>query len=155
MVKVSEAERAQALEYLRDGSIRPGVTVHTILRHVAASGMSRAIDLIVIPGTQDRDGAYHTLRPTWNAAKVLGWTYNRKWEAITVEGAGMDMGFHLVYELSRCLYPNGFGCIGETCPSNDHSNGDRDYRPMYQSAFGPEAPHWHRDGGYALRQRWL
>lgn len=31
--------------------------------------------------------------------------------------------------ISRVLYPQGFGCIGEGCPSNDHSNGDRDYTP--------------------------
>ncbi len=30
------------------------------------------------------------------------------------------------------------------CPSNDHSNGDRDY-----------SPHHHSSGGYALSQRWL
>src|SRR5207249_3169947 len=28
------------------------------------------------------------------------------------EGAGMDMGFDLVYKLSRVLFPDGFGCLG-------------------------------------------
>ena len=82
----------------------------------------------------------------------------------------MDMGFHLVYSLSYALWPDGFGCVGAGCPSNDHSNGDRDYTPHGPTdANGdPEdrdpgpgeardglVRHWHRDGGYALRQRWL
>jgi hypothetical protein len=32
------------------------------------------------------------------------------------------MGFALVYALGRKLYPDGFDCAGERCPSNDHSN---------------------------------
>jgi hypothetical protein len=82
----------------------------------------------------------------------------------------MDMGFHLVYTLSYALYPQGFGCVGERCPSNDHSNGDRDYTPHgcydENGALEDREPgpgelrdgcrrHWHRDGGYALTQRWL
>jgi len=56
----------------------------------------------------------------------------------------MDMGFHLVYSLSRALYPDGFACVGDYCPSNDHSNGQpKDLRSH------------HRDGGYALRQEWI
>jgi len=42
------------------------------------------------------------------------------------------------------LFSGGFTCPGKDCPSNDHSNGDRDY-----------TPHMHTDPGYALRQRWL
>jgi hypothetical protein len=61
----------------------------------------------------------------------------------------MDTGFHLVYNLGYVLFPLGFECTGcdeppNLCPSNDHSNGDRDY-----------APHNHKDGGYALRSQWI
>jgi hypothetical protein len=45
---------------------------------------------------------------------------------ITVGGGGMDMGFHLVYNLGRVLWPFGFKRAGKRC-----------------------------DGGYALRQEWL
>jgi hypothetical protein len=82
----------------------------------------------------------------------------------------MDMGFHLVYNLSYSLFPDGFGCIGRAedyrfhCPSNDHSNGDRDYTPHMSenerlgadgSLCTCHATHWHKDGGYALIQKWL
>lgn len=59
-------------------------------------------------------------------------------------GVGMDMGFALVHELSYSLWPNGFECTGQRCPSSDHANGDRNYEP-----------HHHASGGYALRQEWL
>ena len=65
----------------------------------------------------------------------------------------MDMGFHLVYELSHTLYGDGYTCLGKgKCPSNYHVNhhdrircdgigsGD-DRKPCYQpSAFGRWEP---------------
>jgi hypothetical protein len=85
-------------------------------------------------------------------ARALGERIDRNNGGVKVSGCGMDMGFSLVYNLSHVLYPDGFTCTGEGspdvwgshCPSNDHSNGDRDY-----------TPHDHRDGGYAIRHRWL
>ncbi len=113
----------------------PGSTVHTILRHVSRSGMSRAIS-VVGAGSND---------VTWLVARAMGEKIDPNHGGIKVGGCGMDMGFALVYSLSRTLYPgDSFQCCGEGCPSNDHSNGDRDY-----------SPHVHSDGGYALRQRWL
>lgn len=135
--KKNEA-REHAIAHLRE-LLPPGTTVYTSLRHVSRSGMSRRIDLYVI-----RDNS-----PVW----LSGWyktatdTKRGKYDEVTVSGCGMDMGYHLVYNLSRTLYPDGYECIGDgatPCPSNDHSNGDRDY-----------TPHHHADGGYALRQRWM
>jgi hypothetical protein len=65
-------------------------------------------------------------------------------DGIVVRGCGMDMGFHLVYNLSSILFADSFTCIGPGCPSNDHSNGDKDY-----------TPHLHTDAGYALRSAWI
>ncbi len=77
-------------------------------------------------------------------AKATGETYDNKRECLSVGGCGMDMGFHVVYNLSCALFRDKFQCIGEGCPSNDHHNGDRNRKP-----------HLHSDGGYALRQEWL
>ena len=114
----------------------PGSVVYTVLRHVSRSGMSRRIDLYTMV-----DGEPRWLSGYFKAAEGIK---PGKYDAITVPGCGMDMGFHLVYNLASMLYREGFECIGETCPSNDHSNGDRD-----------RTPHMHRDGGYTLRHRWL
>jgi hypothetical protein len=164
-------EREEARAMLREW-VKPGDTVWTVLRHVSRSGMQRTVSLVVIeddgrgngPEVRDIDGA---------VARALGMTFDRDRGGVKVGGAGMDMGFHLVYELGRALWPEGYGCTGANCRSNDHGNGDRDYTPhhgeVYTAETCPGRPcsmecdhkerdgrdHWHRDGGYALRQRWI
>ncbi len=114
----------------------PGTTVYTVLNHVSRSGMSRDISPYVIKDNEPRwIGGY--------AAVMLGEPVTRR-DGIKMNGCGTDMGFELVYQLAYKLFPTGHGCIGENCPSNDHNNGDRDY-----------TPHWHTEGGYALRHRWM
>jgi len=142
--KEKDAQREEARERLLE-MLKPGETVYTVLRHVSASGMARWISPI-ITGT---DGPYDL---TYWAARLLDERVDQKHYGVKVVGCGMDMGFHLVYNLSSVLFPAGFSCVGHTsgdvarhrCPSNDHNNGDRDY-----------TPHPHKDGGYALRQAWI
>jgi len=50
-----------------------------------------------------------------------------KGDGLTVHGCGMDMGFHLVYETSRILYPEGCSDIREN----------------------------RKDGGYQIHHEWL
>jgi hypothetical protein len=117
MTKLQQSEREQACSELRE-TLKPGTTVYTVLRHVSRSGMSRDIDVYVIEDGEPR-------RITYTVAKAADLTYSRKAEAIKIGGCGMDMGFAVVYNLSRSLYNNGhssFACIGKGCPSNDHSN---------------------------------
>lgn len=84
-------------------------------------------------------------RLTWSVAQAIDFTYDRKAEALKVDGCGMEVGFEVVYHLGRKLYPEGFPCIGDGCASNDHSNGDHNYRPHQHTG----------DGGYALKHRWM
>lgn len=135
-MNAKEKEQQAAVRELRE-ILKPGNTVYVNLEHVSRSGMSRIIMPFVI-----RDNEPQHLG--WAVAKVLGMTYDRDLEGVRISGCGMDMGFALIYSLSSRLFPNGFECIGERCPSNDHSNGDRDY-----------SPHWHESGGYALRHKWV
>ncbi|MDE2022564.1 MAG: hypothetical protein KGI71_06675 [Patescibacteria group bacterium] len=130
--------------------LRPGDIVHTVLRHVSRSGMYRSITLTT-----------HGVNLDYHAGIVLDLCVDRH-GGLPVSGCGMDMGHHLVYSLSRALFPTGHGCIGRAvdakgelaprrwCPSNDHSNDDRDY-----TRHTRKTPHWHQDGGYALRHAWL
>jgi hypothetical protein len=141
-------EREKALAELRE-LLPPGSEVSTVLRHVSRSGMTRAISPVLVRDGEAWDFSYH-------ATRIGLGSIDRNHGGLRVHGAGMDMGFWLVYELGSALYPAGFDCIGDNgdplagairgrgCPANDHSNGDRDY-----------TPHLHRDGGYALRHRWL
>lgn len=174
--KADKARAAEHLETLR-GILKPGDTVHTVIRHVSSSGMSRRIDLYKVEHDGPRYGT--DLRfLTGYVAAVLGyrWDDRNGKHGLVVGGCGMDMGFHVVYNLARVLFPDGHGCIGEGCPSNDHSNGDRDWTPHDPDAWDTNSEmasgldrmrarerqeqtgkrhHWHRDGGYALRQRWI
>ena len=144
--KAQQAERQEAIERLRE-FIKPGDTVYTVLRHVSRSGMMRHIDCYVMEDNEPRYISYNVALATDNPATDGG--------AVKIGGCGMDMGFALVYDLSATLFPDGFDCIGKVvgddgytvtrCPSNDHSNGDRDYSPENH----------HASGGYALRQRWI
>lgn len=146
LTKAQQTERAEAIERLREW-IKPGDTVYTLLNHVSKSGMMRTIRVVLLFCS---DGKVSDIHPNYAVGRALGlkhWTRNgRKQDALVVSGCGMDMGFHLVYSLSRVLYPAGFRCVGKGCLSNDHSNGDGDLKPYR---------HYHSDGGYALRHRWL
>lgn len=115
----------------------PGTTVYTILRSVSRSGMSRTVQPVVV----NEHGQPQTI--TGLVASAIG--VRTKDGACVMGGCGMDVGFELVYSLSRALWADTFTCIGQDCRSNDHSNGDRDYTPG----------HKHSDGGYALTHRWL
>lgn len=97
MARVSKQEQTEAREALRS-MLQPGQRVYCIVRHVARSGMSRAIDLYVI----------HEGELRWisrRAALALGWGMSRAHRsAIHVDGCGMDMCFHTVYSLSAVLF---------------------------------------------------
>lgn len=97
---LKEFNRKESIESLRrlfDGDDSP--VIHTITRHVSASGMTRDISLIYV-----KSGIIFNV--TYSAAQALEWPLSEKSgnRAIRVSGAGMDMGFHTVYTLSRVLY---------------------------------------------------
>lgn len=130
--------KATALEYLHS-YLKPGQTVYVILRHASKSGMSRSISA-VIPTISDegKPGIYDI---THLVAQACDLTIDSHHGGVKMGGCGMDMGFALVYELASVMWPNGFDCIGDGCPSNDHVNRE-------------ENAH-HVDGGYALKKSWL
>lgn len=102
--------------------LKPGDTVYTILRHCSKSGMHRRISLLT--------GDMHSL--DWLIVKA-GWGKFRGGnEGLVAEGCGMDMGFALVYNLGRAMWPCG----------TEVAHGSRNGVPDY-------------DGGYALKQRWV
>lgn len=170
MTKAMQSEREQAIAVLR-GTLKPGDTVHTILRHCSRSGMQRVIDLVVIDGKEFRSIAYH-------AAIAMDDKMDRDRWGIKVSGCGMDMGFSLVYSLGRTLYPEGFapsvdGKVRGLRPTdgataNVNIGRGRNAGPMTKqeidalaakgwkfSGRNGDASGWDNDGGYALKQRWL
>lgn len=92
-----------ALEQLKEILENAGHRVYTKLEHVSKSGMTRYISVYAAEGG-------HIRNITWHVAQVLGWKRSDKYNGgIKVEGCGMDMGFHLIYNLSMKLYcPDGY-----------------------------------------------
>jgi hypothetical protein len=63
----------------------------------------------------------------------------------------MDMGYALVYDLSRVIYDGVFTCTGDaSCPANDHTNEHGEDRER-----GYDTARIHSDAGYALNHRWI
>lgn len=161
----TKTDKASALDQLRE-LCPPNTTVHTVVRHVTSSGMGRTISAFVIKDNQLRD-------LDWLINKAdIGFKADSRRPGLKVGGAGMDMAFHLVYTLSRALYPDGYECNGNSgykreggCGSNDHSN-YRHWLDGDQGTWDREAGEWvggtpnlepnyqigkhHSDGGYAL-----
>lgn len=190
MTKAQRAEQQEAIARLR-GWIKPGDTVYTILDHVSSSGMSRAIRVLVptingpsvesvAPNDQPtdyvrRDGiSVDFIHPNWAVGKALGlrhWKrHGREQDALVVGGGGMDMGFHLVYELSSVLYGQrfcsqcqrripddyptdvtcgecdgeivgGYTCLGKgRCPSSYHNNHRDTIQCPGTVVYNPDGP---------------
>jgi hypothetical protein len=94
-----QLDRDYAIEQLLTHYISAGDTVYTVIRSVSSSGMSRTMSLKIV-----RDGRIDDI--TFSAAHALDYPLvevNGS-RAIRVGGAGMDMGFHVVYSLSSVLF---------------------------------------------------
>ena len=122
MARSTKSERDEAIARLRDW-IKPGDTVYTILRHVSRSGMQREIGIVLLSAEGGRTTDLH---PNHAVATALGVRLGKR-DGIIVGGCGMDMGFHLVYQMSATIYPE-YACLGKgddgrsRCPSNYHNN---------------------------------
>ena len=104
--------------------------VYTKCHHVSSSGMTRHISVYVARNNEIID-------ITWYVSNVIGYKRNFKDGGLIVGGCGMDMGFHVVYSLSRCLYPKGFKLAKGQWGRNGDTSG------------------YDKDGGYRLKQQWL
>lgn len=99
-------EREHSRERL-SAMLTPGDTVYTMVRNVSSSGMSRTMSLYIVKDNR-------LVNITYYAAHALEWPLVEKngSRVLRVSGAGMDMGFHTVYTLSRVLF-------AATMPSGD------------------------------------
>jgi hypothetical protein len=92
------AMQRQAIDALAE-MLPAGATVYTMIRHVAASGMSRAVSVVI------RDG--ERVRCVDNLiARALGYSLSKR-GGVTVRGCGFDAGFEIVYNLGAAIWPNG------------------------------------------------
>jgi len=127
-MKYSKEEKQESLDKLKEW-IKKGDTLHTTVRHVSRSGMMRYITTrhLKTPehlaNSQKREVRISNY--DYHIARVLDLPEAPNYQGVKVGGCGMDMGFHLVYCLSRSLF-------------KDEPTGEGD-----------------RDHGYWIRQEWL
>ena len=152
-MNAKEKGRQEAVRELRE-LLKPGDTVYTQLVSVSRSGMSRVIMPFVIKNNEPRYLGYLV-------EKACGYAFDRKAWGVKVRGCGMDMGFSLVYDLSRVLFPDGFGVEG-TYPSGLKMRPETKETAVKSVEAGAEfygrngdRSGWDNDGGYALKKRWL
>jgi len=130
--EVKETKK-QLKKLLRAGHYK----VYCKLNHVSRSGMLRYIDFYTI--VDDRP-----VYLTGYISKVTSYKrapYDARYEGLKVEGCGMDMGFAVVHDLGRVLYPKGF-----------KSSQRNAFNGMKPTDKGYE---WDNDGGYRLKHSWL
>lgn len=132
-----KTDKKESFDYLKE-VLKPGDTVHCVLRHVSTSGMTRHIDFYKVEG----DGMRYL---SWHIANLLDYKLAKQ-QGLKVGGCGMDMGFSVVYNLSSALYrESGYECLKpDRCPSSFHVN-NRDKT---------KTENIHHDG-YAISSRWI
>ncbi len=94
-------EKERIKEILQD-MFPQGSTAYTFVTKVAPSGMSRHI---MVAGSRKKG---HVQNVSWYIAELLDYKYKPDTRSVFVCGCGMDMGFHLVYDLSSVLYGDGY-----------------------------------------------
>jgi hypothetical protein len=154
-MKWTKEEIASSMETLKF-HLKPGNTVYCNLRHVSKSGMSRVISLHTVA-----DG--HMLDMSFNAAVVMGDSLKESHghRGIRADGCGMDMGFHLVYNLGRCMFPEGFGIEGEgphghkLRPASKELADKAVKKGWKFHGRNGDGTGWDTDGGYALKAVWI
>ena len=151
-MKYSKEDKERAMEVLRK-LLKPGDTVYTVQIHVSRSGMMREISPYVIRNNAPRWIGY-------SVAVLLDAPMGKR-EGVVVGGCGMDMGFHLVYSLSRRLFPDGFGVEGELPrgrkirPISKEMAARAVKRGAIFRGNNGDPSGWESDGGYALNHKWM
>ena len=98
-----ELERQEAITTLLK-LVKPNDVIYTDIKSVSASGMSRQIACYI--AYTNRQGQARIKEITYYVAKALDHKIGSK-DGLCVSGCGMDMAFHVVYNLGRTLWPNG------------------------------------------------
>lgn len=135
MAKISKDELEETKKFLRS-LLKPGQKIWGEVVWVNKMGTSRVIRLKIVHEEQIMD-------ISWHVAKFIG-NWNENHWGVRVGGGGMDMVFNTIYNLGHYLYPEGYQCIGDGCPCNDHSNPP--YPPRDGKVFHGG------DSGYCFRQ---
>ena len=99
---MSKDKQKETIKELKK-AFQKGSTAYTKLIHCSSSGMTRIIGVIGIKKNEPRYYSY-------KVSKLLDYKCSDKFGeyGVKIGGCGMDMGFHLIYQLSSKLYKDGY-----------------------------------------------
>lgn len=106
-------------------------TIHVIIKNVSRSGMLRRVQTFIIKDNKLYFINYLIEQLTHYKKDSDG--------LLKLHGCGMDMGFSLVYDFARSIFPTGF--------KSSRRNAINGMKPT-DKGFN-----WDNDGGYALSNR--
>lgn len=152
--KGAEMYRQQCIADLREILQKNNTqTVYTGLRSCSSSGMSRVLRLYVVDNGRICD-------ITYMARVITGYTQTD--DGLRIGGCGMDIGFAVVYELSRVVFAGGFGHIAyKNGKAHRVAKSAADAKMLIQRGFefkkgrSCDRSGWDTDGGYALSHSWI
>ena len=101
-MRTLEQDKLDAISKLKE-FVKEGDTLYTDVKHVSKSGMTRHMKVVQLQVYKNKATPSY-----WHyfIAKALDLPMNKDYQVI-VRGCGMDMGFHLIENLSRVLYGKG------------------------------------------------
>jgi len=102
-MKKSNSEAINQLKEL----VQSGDTLHCQLDKVSRSGMTRHIRVRQLLPKKNSDREVDTMDISYLIAQILGYKLTTT-GSLKVRGAGMDMGFHVIYSISSVLFGDGY-----------------------------------------------
>lgn len=112
--KEKKEQKQKAIGYLQE-SLPPGTKIYYLVRWVSANGMSRSISFFHCVDNQ-------IIKLDYLISQALGLRLSKN-GGVIIGGCGMDMGFHIIMNLSYCLH--GFNTVGK-----DALESDKEGRPF-------------------------
>ena len=104
---MTKKEKQQtAIDQLKE-MIQEGDTLYTTCEHVSRSGMTRHLTVRSLLPSDRGERQIDVLNFNYLVSEALDWTLTKD-HYLKIGGCGMDMGFHLVYTLSRVLFDDGY-----------------------------------------------
>ena len=103
--QIEAQEIEDAKQTLKNIGCKDGTTIYTTIRSVAKSGMSRSISCFIV--TTEADGGNYIQCVDYFVGIALG-LKRHKDGGLIVRGAGMDMGYKIVSDLSSVMLSDGY-----------------------------------------------
>ena len=103
--QIEAQEIEDAIQALKSIGCKDGTIIYTTIRSFSKSGMSRAISCFIV--TTEADGSNYIQCVDYLVGIALG-LKRHKDGGLIVRGAGMDMGYKIVSDLSRAMLSDGY-----------------------------------------------